>query len=145
MGLTIHYTLKSKLNDAEQVEQAVNKMRQLAMDLPFEEVGDIVDLRGKECDFEARRQELQTNEATKNESLFWLLIQARENTRCPWNKRISRDVLPQRASSAFPLGPAPVASRPTSASASTRPKSNGSTRPKTISASRPSRTPRMPG
>jgi hypothetical protein len=66
--------LKSEPDDARQVEQAVRQMRQLALALPFEDVGGIVDLRGRECDHEARRQELQQNEATKNESLFWLLI-----------------------------------------------------------------------
>jgi len=96
MGLTIHYSLKSKLEDAEQVKLAVHQMRQLAMDLPFEEVGELVDLKGKECDTEARRQELQTNEETKDESLFWLLIQAGQSVRCPWNKRISRTIHPTR-------------------------------------------------
>jgi hypothetical protein len=96
MGLTIHYSLKSNLTDAEQVQQAVHHMHQLALDLPFEQVGRIVDLRGRECDYEDRRQELQENEATKNGSLFWLLIQARESVCCPWNKRMSMDVLPER-------------------------------------------------
>jgi hypothetical protein len=44
-------------------------MRQLALDLPFEEVGDIVDLKGQQCDTEARRAELQNGD----ESLFWLM------------------------------------------------------------------------
>lgn len=96
MGLTIHYALKSKVEDAEQVKQTVHKMRQLALDLPFEEVGELVDLKGEECDTEARRQELQANEETKNASLFWLLIQAGQHVPCPWNKRISRTVNPAR-------------------------------------------------
>ena len=33
----------------------------------------IVDLKGKQCDTEARRKELQTGDE-KNESLLWLLI-----------------------------------------------------------------------
>lgn len=106
MGLTIHYTLKSNLDNGEQVEQAVYKMRQLALDLPFEEVGEIVNLQGEQCDYEARRTELQQDEATKNESLFWLLVQARESVRCPWNKRISRYVLPERII-AFDTWPGP--------------------------------------
>ena len=105
MGLTIHYTLKSKLEDAEQVEQTVHKMRQLALDLPFEEVGEIVDLKGEQCDTEARRKELQNGDE-KNESLFWLLIQAGQNVRCPWNKRISRTVNPTRII-AFDTWPGP--------------------------------------
>lgn len=92
MGLTIHYSLKFKQDDAE---QTVHKMRQLALDLPFEEVGDIVDLKGKQCDTEARRAELQNGD-DKNESLFWLLIQAGQHVTCPWNKRISRTVNPTR-------------------------------------------------
>ena len=74
MGLTIHYSLKCT-QDAEQVKQAVHKMRQLALDLPFEEVGEIVEFQGEECNTEARRKELQNGDE-KNESLFWLMIQA---------------------------------------------------------------------
>jgi hypothetical protein len=95
MGLTIHYTLKSTREDATQVGQTVYEMRQLALDLPFEEVGEIVDLAGKQCDTEARRNELQNGDG-KNESLFWLLIQAGQHVQCPWNKRISRTVNPTR-------------------------------------------------
>jgi hypothetical protein len=83
-----------KDGDAKKVEQTVHKMRQLALDLPFERVGEIVDLEGDQCHTEVRRQELQENEETKNESLFWLLIQAGESVTCPWNKRISRTVNP---------------------------------------------------
>ena len=104
MGLTIHYTLKSNA-DVQQVEQTVHKMRQLALDLPFEQVGDIVNLTGGECDTEARRKELQNGDE-KNESLFWLLIQAGQHVDCPWNKRISRTVNPTRII-AFDTWPGP--------------------------------------
>jgi hypothetical protein len=92
MGLTIHYSLKSKRDDAE---QTVRKMRQLALDLPFEQVGEVVDLTGDQCDYEARRAELQDGD-DKSESLSWLLIQAGRHVDCPWNKRISRTVHPRR-------------------------------------------------
>lgn len=105
MGLTILYTLKANLADAEQVEQTVNRMRQLALDLPFEEVGKIVSLSGKQCDTEARRKELQ-NGHEENESLFWLLIQAGQHVDCPWNKRISRTVNPTHVI-AFDTWPGP--------------------------------------
>lgn len=95
MGLTIHYSLKSTLTDAQQVKQTVRQMRQLALGLPFEQVGEIVDLQGKQCDSETRRTELQSGDE-KNESLFWLLIQAGQSVHCPWNKRISRTVQPTR-------------------------------------------------
>lgn len=96
MGLTIHYTLNSKQADANQAEQTVRKMRQLAMDLPFEEVGEIVDLTGDQCSTEARREELQKNGGEDGERLFWLLIQAGKSVDCPWNKRFSRTVNPTR-------------------------------------------------
>ena len=94
VGLTIHYSLKSKLTDANQVKQTVHQIRQLALDLPFEQVGD-VDLKGNQCDTEARRKELQNGDE-KNESLFWLMIQAGQSVPCPWNKRISGKVNPTR-------------------------------------------------
>jgi len=95
MGLTIQYSLKSKLHDAEQIKQTVHQMRQLALDLPFEEVGEIVDLQGEQCNTEARRAELQNGDEN-NESLFWLMIQAGKSVDCPWNKRISRTINPSR-------------------------------------------------
>lgn len=103
MGLTVHYTLKSKLDDADQVKQAVARMRQLALDLPFEQVGEIVDLKGKQCETEARRSELQGG-GEKNESLFWLLIQTGQSVQCRWNKRVSRRIKPERII-AFPTWP----------------------------------------
>ena len=95
MGLTIHYTLKTTEQDADKAAMLVHKMRQLALDLPFDEVGPIVDLAGADCDFEARRSELKNGDE-KNESLFWLLIQAGGGVDCPWNKSISRRILPSR-------------------------------------------------
>src|ERR1700722_16591463 len=93
MGLTIHYRLQSKQEDAKLVEQTVPQMRQLALDLPFEEVGDVINLAGDQCNTEARRKELQNGDE-KKESLFWLLIQAGQHVDCPWNKRISRTISP---------------------------------------------------
>jgi hypothetical protein len=101
MGLTIHYTLKAKA-DAKEI---VQKMRQLAMDLPFEEVGEIVDLKGEQCVTEARRAELQNGDE-KSKSLFWLLIQAGESVQCPWNKHLSRTLNPVRII-AFATWPGP--------------------------------------
>jgi len=105
MGLTIHYRLQSKHDDADQVEQTVYQMRQLALDLPFEQVGDIINLTGVQCDTEARRTEMQNGDE-KNESLFWLLIQAGQHVTCPWNKRISRTINPTQII-AFDTWPGP--------------------------------------
>ena len=77
MGLTIHYELNS-----EQVKQTVYQMRQLALDLPFEEVGEIIDLTGDQCNYEARRSELQNGDE-KNESLFLALDPGGEERTLP--------------------------------------------------------------
>ena len=105
MGLTIHYKLQAKHDDAKVVEQTVHQMRQLALDLPFEEVGEIINLAGEQCNTEARRKELQNGDE-KKESLFWLLIQAGQHVDCPWNKRISRTVNPTHVI-AFDTWPGP--------------------------------------
>jgi len=85
--------VKRKLEAAGEI---VHKMRQLALDLPFEQVGEIVSLNGEQCNTEARREELKNGDET-NEGLCWLLIQAGQHVRCPWNKRISRTVNPTRS------------------------------------------------
>ena len=41
MGLTIHYNLKHKTRSAKQARATVEKIRQLAMDLPFDRVGEL--------------------------------------------------------------------------------------------------------
>ena len=37
MGLTIHYSLTSKTRSADRAKALVEQMRQLALDLPFEQ------------------------------------------------------------------------------------------------------------
>ncbi len=66
MGLTIHYKLKAKGTDAT-ARKLVEALHQAAHDLPFKEVGDIVNLSGDECDYDKRVRE---------DPLRWLLIQA---------------------------------------------------------------------
>jgi hypothetical protein len=66
MGLTIHYSLLARGSDAH-ARNLVQALHQAAHDLPFQELGDIVELSGDECDFKRRDQE---------DPLRWLLIQA---------------------------------------------------------------------
>lgn len=66
MGLTIHYKLKTSGTEAS-ARQLVQALHQKAHDLPFKEVGDLVDLAGDECDYNKRGQD---------DPLRWLLIQA---------------------------------------------------------------------
>ena len=66
MGLTIHYQLKAKGTEAA-ARKLVETLHQAAHDLPFKEVGDVVDLKGDQCDYDSR---------DKDDPLRWLLIQA---------------------------------------------------------------------
>ena len=81
MGLTIHYKLKAKGTDAL-ARKLVESLHQAAHDLPFKEIGSIVDLSASECDYEKREQD---------DPLRWLLIQASENLRLKNNRPISAD------------------------------------------------------
>jgi hypothetical protein len=66
MGLTIHYSLKAGASDAR-ARKLIHTLHQSAQDLPFKELGQIVELSGERCDFNKRDEE---------DPLHWLLIQA---------------------------------------------------------------------
>ena len=69
MGLTIHYSLKARGSDA-QARKLIHALHQTAQDLPFKELGNVVELSGDQCDF---------NQRDKEDPLRWLLIQAEED------------------------------------------------------------------
>ncbi len=66
MGLTIHYQLATT-GDKAHARTLVQQLRQAALDLPFEHVGEIVEFRGDQCDW---------NRRAKDDPYRWLLIQA---------------------------------------------------------------------
>jgi hypothetical protein len=66
MGLTIHYSLKAQGSDAR-ARELVKALHQAAQDLPFQELGQVVELSGEQCDYNRRDRE---------DPLRWLLIQA---------------------------------------------------------------------
>jgi hypothetical protein len=68
MGLTIHYQLTTTRGDEAHTRQLVQQLRQAALDLPFQHVGEIVEFRGDQCDYKQRAD---------NDPHRWLLIQAR--------------------------------------------------------------------
>ena len=47
MGLTIHYSLASDAASPEDARALLDKLRNRALDLPFAEVGEIVEVQGK--------------------------------------------------------------------------------------------------
>ena len=99
MGLTIHYGLTSRTRSTNRATTLVEQMRQLALDLPVEDVSDIGTLEGDQCDFEAQRGKV-------DDALFWLLIQSSQHVKCPWNPNVSRSVSPTRLI-AFHVFPGP--------------------------------------
>jgi hypothetical protein len=66
MGLTIHYKLKAKGRESN-AYQLVQALHQKARDLPFKQVGPVVDLTGCECEMEHYE---------RDHPLRWLVIQS---------------------------------------------------------------------
>ncbi len=67
MGLTIHYSLKSNTRSPKKARELVAHLRGRALDLPFAQVEDIVELTGGACDFD---------QCGRDDPHRWLLIQA---------------------------------------------------------------------
>ena len=57
MGLTIHWSFGSRTRSPNQAREQVAHLRGRALDLPFEQVEDIVELIGADCDFENCEQD----------------------------------------------------------------------------------------
>jgi hypothetical protein len=73
MGLTIHYELAATGDEAH-ARKLVQQLRQAALDLPFQHVGEIVELQGDQCDWKRRADD---------DPFRWLLIQARTDISLP--------------------------------------------------------------
>lgn len=73
MGLTIHYQLQSASRSPAKARQLVEQLRQRAVDLPFKEVGEIVEVNGDTADFD---------KLDKDDPNRWLLIQAGQYVVC---------------------------------------------------------------
>lgn len=52
MGLTIHYSLTTSLTEPLDIRALVEGLRQFARDLPFQEVGELLEFQGSAADFE---------------------------------------------------------------------------------------------
>jgi hypothetical protein len=85
MGLTIHYSLRSSAQSPKRVRELVAQLRSRALDLPFAEVGDIVELSGEECNHERRG---------RDDPHRWLVIQAGQYVDDPRRKGYSYGVAP---------------------------------------------------
>lgn len=69
MGLTIHYSLQSDAPTASDAHELIGNMHRRALELPFDEVKQLVEFKGDDCDFEKVPRESPNR---------WLLIQARQ-------------------------------------------------------------------
>lgn len=79
MGLTIHYRLKSDA-DAATARAVLLQLRSRALDLPFAEVGELIELRGDQCDFE---------KSDRADPQRWLLVQACTHVECgSWHHNV---------------------------------------------------------
>lgn len=67
MGLTIHYALHARVQSPRRATQVIEQLRSRALDLTFQEVGEVVELSGPECEYQDR---------DRNDPLRWLLKQA---------------------------------------------------------------------
>ena len=67
MGLTIHYKLHADSCTAAEARRLVEELRTKALDLPFQEVGEVTELKGGSCDYQYY---------VGNNPLRWLAIQA---------------------------------------------------------------------
>ena len=87
MGLTIHYSLQSKTRSISKVRKLIADLRQRALDLPFAEVSDVVELSGKECNYDSYSQDDPNR---------WLLIQAGSHVHPPDDDRLTYQVAPEQ-------------------------------------------------
>jgi len=67
MGLTIHYSLQANVTTAKEARHLLGQLRQKALDLPFKEVGEVVEFDGDAASFE---------NCDRDNPHRWLLIQA---------------------------------------------------------------------
>ena len=69
MGLTIHYGLHARVRSPRRARELMEQLRSRALDLPFKNVGEVVELAGRECD---------AGDRDRDAPLRWLLMQARQ-------------------------------------------------------------------
>jgi hypothetical protein len=57
MGLTIHYSLQTDLTSTGDIRHLVESLRQFARDLPFKEVGELLEFKGEDADYDQTDKE----------------------------------------------------------------------------------------
>lgn len=78
MGLTIHYSLSLPAKTTvQEVRQKLGTLRQHCLDLPFQEVGELMEFKGEETNFQKRDRE---------DPLRWFLCQADTTVHFEYNR-----------------------------------------------------------
>jgi hypothetical protein len=67
MGLTIHWTLASSVRSPAKARALVAQLRQKALDLPFQQIDELIELQGEAANYQDR---------DRDDPHRWLLIQA---------------------------------------------------------------------
>ena len=89
MGLTIHYGMTSTTRSPARAEALVERMRQLALDLPFEKVDGEVRYYGPEiC-------QTPLEELRPNQDLFSAVLDGCQHAAVPWHRKQSASVTVQ--------------------------------------------------
>lgn len=91
MGLTVHWRFKHKGSE-QQVRDILCQLHSKAMDLPFQEVGEVVSFTGKNCNYD--RCGPDCNYDGKDDPYRWLKIQASEYVDI--SKHMSRRIVPTK-------------------------------------------------
>jgi len=96
MGLPFHYTIDSGQDwTRRQIRQKLEETRRFALSLPVISVSEVVEFRGKDCDFQTGGQEDETpEEAEDREPFRWAKIQAGRYVSSPWRPGESRQQAP---------------------------------------------------
>jgi hypothetical protein len=91
MGLTIHYRIEAHPHwTRRQIREKLADTRRFALSLPLASVGDVVEFRGKQCDWQSGEQEGQTpDEAEAKDPHRWAKIQASRYVESPWRPGLS--------------------------------------------------------
>ena len=96
MGLTIHYSVEARKDWTRgQIRQNLEDTRRFAQSLPVVSVSEVVEFRGKDCDYHANERESETpDEAEARDSFRWAKIQAGRYVESPWRPGESRQQAP---------------------------------------------------
>jgi hypothetical protein len=96
MGLTIHYHLEADRRwTRRQIRQKLEDARRFALTLPIVSVSEVVEFRGKDCDFRHGQREGETaDEAEARDPFRWAKIQAGRYVESPWRPGESRQQAP---------------------------------------------------